>query len=159
MYIKFDGVDGEVTTTAHAGWIEVTSYSHGVAMAINESTVSAGSRSAGRAQVSDFSFTKMMDKASVPLTFACITGKSYPTITMEITRSGEGKQETYMTYKLEGALISSVSVGGAGEGVPSESVTLAPAKLTWTYMPTSGKTGAQAKKVENSIDLTTLGTT
>ena len=64
-----------------------------------------------------------------------------------------------MTYKLEGALISSVSVGGAGEGVPSESVTLAPAKLTWTYMPTSGKTGAQAKKVENSIDLTTLGTT
>ena len=45
-YIKFDGIPGEVTTDDHKEWIEVLSYSHGVSMAINESTVSAGSRSA-----------------------------------------------------------------------------------------------------------------
>ena len=155
-YINFSTIPGEVTTADHAGWIEVLSFSHGASMAINESTVSAGSRSAGRANVADFSFVKMMDKASVPLTFNCVTGTSVPTVTVDLTRAGEGKQEVYMTYTLSGVLISSISVGAGGDGVPTESVSLAFGKITWKYLPTSGMDGKQASPVIKGFDMTTL---
>ena len=155
-YINFSDIPGEVTTSDHVGWIEVLSFSHGASMAINESTVSAGSRSSGRANVADFSFVKMMDKASVPLTYNCVTGKTTPTVTVDLTRTGEGKQEVYMTYTLTGVLVSSISVGAGGDGVPTESVSLAFGKIAWKYLPTSGMTGAQATKIEHSFDMTTL---
>lgn len=157
MYIKFDGIPGEVTTDDHKEWIEVLSYSHGVSMAINESTVSAGSRSAGRANMQDFSFVKMMDKSSVTLNANCVTGKSIPTVTIDLTRAGEGKQEVFMTYTLSGVLISSISAGGSGGGgVPTENVSLAFGKIVWKYMPTSGMDGKQGSKQEATYDLTTL---
>ncbi len=155
-YINFSDIPGEVTTDGHAGWIEVLSYSHGASMAINESTVSAGSRSSGRANVSDFSFVKMMDKASVPLTYNCVTGKTTPTVTVDLTRSGEGKQEIYMTYTMTGVLVSSISVGAGGDGVPTESVSLAFGKIEWKYLPTSGMDGSQAKQIYHTFDMTTL---
>ena len=158
-YINFSDIPGEVTTADHAGWIEVLSFSHGCSMAINESTVSAGSRSSGRANVADFSFVKMMDKASVPLTFNCVTGKTTPTVTVDLTRSGEGKQEVYMTYTLSGVLVSSISVGAGGDGVPTESVSLAFGKISWKYLPTSGMDGTQATKIEKTFDMTTLKAT
>ncbi len=158
-YIKFDNIPGEVTTADHKEWIEVLSYSHGVSMAINESTVSAGSRSSGRANVSDFSFVKMMDKASVLLTDSCVRGATIPTVTVDLTRSGEGKQEVYMTYTLSGVLVSSISVGAGGDGVPTESVSLAFGKISWKYLPTSGMDGKQATKVEKTFDMTTLKAT
>ena len=155
-YIKFEGIPGEVTTADHKEWIEVLSYSHGVSMSINESTVSAGSRSAGRANMADFSFVKHMDKASVPLNSSCVTGKSIPTVTVDLTRAGEGKQEVYMTYTLSGVLVSSISVGAGGDGVPTESISLAFGKIVWKYMPTSGMDGSQAQKQEVTYDLTQL---
>ena len=158
-YINFSDIPGEVTTSDHVGWIEVLSFSHGCSMAINESTVSAGSRSSGRANVADFSFVKMMDKASVPLNYNCVTGKTTPTVTVDLTRAGEGKQEVYMTYTLTGVLVSSISVGAGGDGVPTESVSLAFGTIAWKYLPTSGLTGAQAKQVYHTFDMTTLKAT
>ena len=158
MYINFEGIPGEVTTGDHVGWIEVQSYSHGISMAINESTVSAGSRSSGRANLQDFTFSKMMDKSSVTLNAYCVTGKTVPTVTCDLTRAGEGKQEVFMTYTLSGVLISSISAGGSnGSGsVPMETVSLAFGKIVWKYMPTSGMDGKQATKIESTYDLTTL---
>ncbi len=157
MYINFTGIPGEVTTADHKEWIEVLSYSHGVSMAINESTVTSGSRSSGKANWADFSFTKAMDKATPGLQYYCATGKSIPTVQFDATRAGEGKQEVFLTLKFEGVLISAYSAGGSnGGGVPIESLSLAYGKYTWTYLPTSGMTGAQAQKVEHSYDLTTM---
>ena len=99
----------------------------------------------------------MMDKASVTLNANCVTGKSIPTVQIDLTRAGEGKQEVFMTYTLSGVLISSISAGGSGGGdVPTESVSLAFGKIVWKYMPTSGMTGAQGSKQEATYDLTTL---
>jgi type VI secretion system secreted protein Hcp len=46
MFCKIDGIDGESTDDAHADWIELLSYSHGVSQ-----PVSGASRSGGRTQV------------------------------------------------------------------------------------------------------------
>jgi len=141
-FLKIDGIPGESTDDKHKDWIEVMSYSSGVAQ------MAAGERSTGGgASHQDISIVKGMDKASPTLNLFCCQGKHIPKVTIELCRAA-GNKEKYMEYKMEDVIISSVSVGGGGGGLPTESVTFNYGKLTWNYIQTDHKTGEAKGNVE-----------
>jgi type VI secretion system secreted protein Hcp len=133
VFVKIDGVDGESNDAKHVGWIEVTS--HGVALSQNISSTasSAGGACAERADFSEFTFSKLLDKASPLLALACASGTHFNSIIVELCRAGTEKVK-FMEYKLSNCIISAVTTGSKGSAFfPSEHVNINFGKIEWTY--------------------------
>jgi type VI secretion system secreted protein Hcp len=131
-FLKIDGVDGESTDATHDKWISVLSFSWGVNQV---STGASGSgASAGRAQVHDLSFTKVIDKASPKLMLSCATGQHIKKAVLSCRQAG---REDFLKITFENILISSFVEGGhAGseqEPTPSEQVSLNFQKVQLSY--------------------------
>ena len=140
-YLKIEGIDGESTDSIHTDWIQLLSYSHNVS---NETTGKSqgGSHMGGRCQHGDVSIVKSIDSSSPTLALACCQGKSHPTATIEICRSGASGVDTvtYQKIELTDVVITSVSpqaVGGAD--FPSEAVSIGYGSIKWTYTKTDSK--------------------
>jgi type VI secretion system secreted protein Hcp len=146
-FLKIDGIPGESTDDKHKEWIEIMSYSSGVAQMAAGDRSTGGAATGGRCSHQDFSIVKGMDKASPTINLFCCNGKHIPNVVIELCRATENK-EKYMEYKMEDVIISSVSVGGGGGGLPTESVTFNYGKLTWNYIQTDHKTGEAKGNVE-----------
>jgi len=146
-FLKIDGIPGESTDDKHKDWIEVISYSSGVAQMAGGDRSTGGAATSGRCSHQDVSIVKAMDKASPTLNLFCCQGKHIPNVVIEICRA-TGNKEKYMEYKMEDVIISSVSVSGGGGGLPTESVAFNYGKLTWNYIQTDHKTGEAKGNVE-----------
>jgi len=142
-FLKIDVVPGECTDDKHKDWIEVLSYSHGVAQMASGSVSSGGGRSAERCDHQDFTVVKTLDKASPKLSLMCCNGTHIKSIEMVLCRAG-GDKTKYMSYKLEDSIISAVRPGGSAQGseaLPLEEVSFHYGKITWTYTETDHQTG------------------
>jgi type VI secretion system secreted protein Hcp len=146
-FLKIDGIPGESTDEKHKEWIEVMSYSHGVSQMAGGDRSTGGAATSGRCSHQDFSIVKALDKASPTLDLFCCQGKHIPNVVVELCRA-TGNKEKYMEYKMTDVIVSSVSVGGGGGGLPTESVTFNYGKITWNYIQTDHKTGAAKGNVE-----------
>lgn len=154
-FFKIDGIEGESTDSKHEKWIEVLSYNTSVSQPASISSSSHGSKSAERANFSDFHISKALDKASPLLASACATGQHFPKATLEICRAGEDKQ-VFMRYVLEEVMISSyaTSASSHGENLPGEEVAVAYGKIEWNYIPLDQKTGRPKGNVSRKYDIT-----
>ena len=146
-FLKIDGIPGESTDEKHKNWIEVMSYSHGVSQMAGGDRSTGGAASGGRCDHQDLSIVKMLDKASPTLDLFCCNGTHIKNIVVELCRA-TGKKEKYMEYKMEDVIISSVSIGGGGGGITTESVTFNYGKITWNYIQTDHQTGAAKGNVQ-----------
>ncbi|MHC4213635.1 MAG: Hcp family type VI secretion system effector [Planctomycetota bacterium] len=146
-FLQIDGIKGESTDEKHKEWIEILSFNHGVSQMASGDRSTGGAATGGRCDHQDFSIVKSIDKATTPLNLTCCQGKHIPKITLELCRATE-KKELYMEYKFEDVIISSVSIGGGGGGLPTESVTFNYGKITWNYIQTDHQTGAPKGNVE-----------
>lgn len=147
-FLKLEGIDGESTDTGHKDWIEITSFSSGVMQTSAGSRSSGGAATGGRCDHTDFTITKELDKTSPKLLLHCCNGKHIKTGTLELFRAtGGGSSIKYMEYKMEDLIVSNVSTGGSGSGLPSESVSLNYGKITWTYTALDHQTGASKGNV------------
>lgn len=153
-FLKIEGVDGESTDGAHPGWIEVLSFSWSINQSLSGSVSSQGSLSAGRADLSDFSCSKMMDKASSVLAQDCASGKHYPKATVQLHRAGETK-ELYQEYVFTDVMLTNYSVNGSSGGgsLPTEGLSFAYGKVDWKYIPTKVAGGKGSGEVPGSWDL------
>lgn len=151
-FLKVGSVKGESSDDKHKEWIEVLSYSHGVAQMIAGARSTGGAATSGRADHQDFSIVKSLDTTSPELNLACCKGTHFDKVTVELCRATESK-EPYMQYTMQSAVISSVSVGGGGGGLPTESVTFNYGKLTWNYIQTKHEDGSPSGHVEKWWDL------
>lgn len=134
-FLKVDGIPGESTDDKHKHWIEVLSYSWGVSQPASGSASSSGGASAERADFSDFSIVKALDKASPKLMQACADGTHIDEVTMELCRAGGDKMK-YMEYKMTNAMVTGVRPGGSaqgGENLPLEEVSFNYGKIELTY--------------------------
>ncbi len=150
VYLKIEGIDGESTDDAHADWIELMSFSHGVSQMVSPAS-STGGRTGGRVDFQDFSVVKEVDKATPDLNLHCCNGKHIPKIEIECCLATEDKH-TFLKYELEDVIISSISIGGGGGGKPTESVTFAFGKMKWEYTPIDD-TGSPGAAVDRTWDL------
>jgi type VI secretion system secreted protein Hcp len=155
-FLKIDGVPGESTDDKHKDWIEVLSFNHGMSQPSSATASSAGGGTTERVNISDFSITKHLDKASPKLYELCATGKHIANVTLELCRAG-GDKVKYMEVKMEQAIISSVAPGGSSGGadnLPAESVSFNFGKIKWTYTQQKRADGSGGGNVTGGWDLT-----
>ena len=132
-FLEIDGIKGESTDKDHKDQIEVLSYNWGVSQMASGTASSSGGGTTARADFQDLSIVKELDSASPLLNKACWTGNHVAKVTLRLNRAAGDKRVKYMEYKLENVIVSSVSIGGGGGGIPTESVTFNYGKITTTY--------------------------
>ena len=141
-FLKLDGIPGESTDKRHEDWIELLSFSHGINQPASTLGSSCGTRSAERADFSDLSIVKIVDKASPKLQEARVNGAHIPNVTLELCRPAGDKKVCYFTIRMENAIVTSYQFGGSNtDNNPTESVSFDYCRAEWTYTTTDQKTG------------------
>jgi type VI secretion system secreted protein Hcp len=153
-YIQIEGIEGESTDANHIGWIQLMSYSHSIQ---NETTGQSGGghHTGGRVMHGDLTLVKSMDASSPILMLACCQGKSHPTATLELCRSGASGIDAIPFQKVELTDVTITSVtpqANDGGGFPTETFTLTYRTITWTYTKTD-TTGNPTGEVTGGWDL------
>ena len=156
IYIKFEGPEakGESTVKNHKDQIEVLSWSHGFSQPTSPTRSTAGSGTVEKANHSDFSFTKYLDSSTDDILKICWAGDQVDKVTLEAYRADKA-DVAYLTIEMEKVIVSSVSVSGGGGDLPIENVSLAYAKVTYTYVPQKKEDGTGGAKEPVSQDLAT----
>jgi type VI secretion system secreted protein Hcp len=97
---------------------------------------------------------KQLDQSSTKIQEACAKGDFQKEVEIHLTTDVKGKEEPYLKYKLENAIISSYSFHGnsSGSPLPTEQVTLNFTKATWTYVVVNKDTGKKEGQVETMYD-------
>lgn len=139
-YLLIATVDGESVAQGMTNNIELDSFSFG---ASNPADVGGGGLSAGKCSLSDFSFTCAVDKASYQILKALYTGQHIATSTFSLRKStGAATPYTYLQVTMTNCYITSNSIGGGSQGVPSQSVSIAYEQILYTYYTQDTSSGA-----------------
>jgi type VI secretion system secreted protein Hcp len=154
-FLQIDGIKGESTDADHKDWIEVLSFNWGVSQMASGTASSSGGGSAQRADFQDLSIVKELDSASPLLNKACWGGQHIDKVVLQLNRAAGEKRQKYMEYTMENVIISSVSIGGGGGGIPTESVTFNYGKIKTVYTKQARKGGGGAGEVPAGWDLET----
>lgn len=144
IYMKYDGIDGQVTSAGHEKWIELESCQLGVNRMITSPSGRGANREASAPSVSEIVVTKMQDSASANLFKASLWGEG-KLVKIDFCKTDKDKLENYLQLELENTLVSSFSTSGAGGDThsrPMESLSLNFTKITYvtTNMDKDNKT-------------------
>ncbi len=139
-FIKITDIEGESSDSQHMGWIEVIFYGANMSQKISSTASSAGGASAERVDFDEFTFTKLVDKASPKLALACAAGTHIDSIVVELCRAGTEKVK-FMEYIMTNCIISSITITGGGE-FPHETIGINFGKITWAYTQQNRQGGA-----------------
>jgi type VI secretion system secreted protein Hcp len=162
-YMFLDQIPGEATATIAekpqglSGPMEIFSFSWG---ASNPTTVgsSGGGLSAGKVSVSSFNVMKKSDTASPLLFQHCCDGQHIKkaSVIMRKATGKSGKQGVFIQYDFTDVMIDSIQWSGSsgGDDTPTESLSIAFAKVAITYYKQDTDTGAMSKASEAAWDLT-----
>ena len=122
-YLYVDGVDGP--STSKTGFIDVLSFSWGVSQtAVYGAGASGKEAKAGRADFTNLSIMKVLDKTTPLLADHCASGNILPKVYILYDKPVGDKQADYFRIYCKDALITSVQLSGSNEN-PSESVSFA----------------------------------
>jgi type VI secretion system secreted protein Hcp len=135
IFAKIGDIKGESQDDKHKDEIDVMSYSWGVSQA--GTLAHGGGGGEGKAQFNDFNFTTNVSKASPALFLACASGTHIKEATITVRKAGENKaQGDYLILKMTDVLVSSYNAAGSSQGDrPTESISMAYAKVEFTYKP------------------------
>lgn len=152
-YLKIEGVDGN--STSRPGHIDVLSFSFGASQnAVYGAGASGKEAKAGRADFSNLTIMKVLDKSSPELFDHCSTGDILKKVTLFYDKPVKDQQQDYFKVELSDALITSVQLSGSNEN-PVESVSFAFQKVLVGYAPEKDD-GSLDGFVERGYDLETL---
>lgn len=141
-YLIIDGIEGQSTSRPKA--IDIFSFSFGASLPVSFNQASGESR-AGRADFSNVTISKSVDKTSPQLFQDCISGDFLKKVEVVYDKPMGDKQEDYFKVEMEDAVITSISLGGGNEN-PTESVSFAFKKIKVSYNP------EKDKKLEGFVD-------
>jgi len=132
-YLFVDGRPGP--STSKKDHTDILSFSFG---ASNTAVIGAGSSGgesrAGRANLSDVTIMKVMDKTSPLLFDDCCTGNYLKKVDIIYDKPMGDDQQDYFKIHMEDALITSIQFSGSSEN-PVESISFAFAKIKVSYNP------------------------
>lgn len=152
IFLKFDkdAIKGESKLKGFENQINVDSVQWGCGRGI--STVGGGtSRETTKASVSEVTFSRMTDSASVDLFIQACVGKSLIEATLTWVNSGgaDNANQVYQVIKLAHPIVSSFSQSSGGDR-PSESFSLNFDKVEMQYVGFDGNTKtSDVKKTYN----------
>jgi type VI secretion system secreted protein Hcp len=152
-YIKIEDRPGPSTSLADA--IDILSFSFGASQTASYQAGSSGFESrAGRADVQNITFMKVLDKTSPLLFDDCVTGNILAKATLSYFKATGDQQEEYFKIEMEDVLIASIQLSGSSEN-PVESISLAPEKVKVCYNPEDDE-GKLQGFIEKGFDLAKL---
>jgi len=152
-YLVIDGTPGPSTSKTNA--IDILSFSFGASQTATYGPGASGKEArAGRANVTDVTIMKVLDKTSPALFDHCVTGNVLSKVTLLYDKPVGDSQQDYFKIELTDALITSVQLSGSQEN-PVESVSFAFQKVLVAYNP-EGDDGSLAGFVPKGFDMSTL---
>jgi type VI secretion system secreted protein Hcp len=152
-YLYIDGVTGP--STSKAGLIDILSFSWGVSQTAVYGTGASGKEAkAGRADFSNLTVMKVLDKTSPLLADHCATGNILKEVYIVYDKPVGDKQEDYFRIYLKDALITSLQLSGSSEN-PTESVSFAFQAVEVAYKPEKDD-GTLDAAIPKGYDLETL---
>lgn len=153
-YVRFDDLVGEAVDQDHVGWSVVESINTSVLRP--DSAAVGSSRARSRSITEDLIVVKPLDATGPYLQLAAWTGKSFPTVDIEIVRNGETRPVLWK-IELSNVVVKSYSMGTTGQDdltpnalplvatsmQPTEQVTLGfeSAKVTYYELNDDGSVG------------------
>ena len=145
LFIKLGDITGESKSDGHVGEIEIMSWSWGATQ--SGSTRAISGSTAGKVNVQDLTFTKLVCTATPNILNAVCAGSSFPQALLICEKSaGNNKKPVqYLKIKLKNVLVSSHAIGGAnGSDTHTETITLnfEACETTYTPMNADGTPGA-----------------
>jgi type VI secretion system secreted protein Hcp len=140
-YLKFDGVDGSVTTSGLEKWIELESHHFGTARHIGSARGGAGDRESSEVSVSEMTLVKVWDSSSPKLFNESVGGKGDKSAVLKTTSTVGGKVDTYLKIELKNCFVSAYSFHGQGHDKPKETLTLNFTEISITHTERDEKGG------------------
>lgn len=152
IYMKYTGVDGDVTAEGHEKWIECNSFQWGIGRGISSPTGGSSDRESSAPSVSEVVVTKAQDIATVKLLNEGFQGEGVA-VTIDFCKTDKGKLETFLAYTLTNTMISGYSISSGGDR-PSESLSLNFTKVE-CKLTSMTATNADGSPENVTYDLTT----
>jgi type VI secretion system secreted protein Hcp len=122
-YLYVDGITGP--STSKTGFIDVLSFSWGVSQtAVYGAGASGKEAKAGRANFTNLSIMKVLDKTTPLLADHCASGNILDKVYILYDKPVGDKQDDYFRVYVKDALVTSVQLSGSNEN-PTESVSFA----------------------------------
>lgn len=156
-FLKIADIPGESTDDKHKDWVEILSYSLSVDQPQSAAASFGGGATSERAEFSNFSVVKALDKTSPKLFLYCANGTHIDDVTIELCRAG-GDKLKYMEYKMTNCIITSVRPGGSSGGaetLPLEEVSIDYGKMEITYTQQKRKGGGGGGNIKAFWNLET----
>ena len=147
-------IEGQVTDKDHDKWIEIKSMSSPIFRSIAPGAKDT-QRTQGDTTLGDIVIVRNLDSSSVDLQKACANGTQMKKITIHFTAQAKNKQETYLEYVLENAIITSYSIQVNEKGDPnaSEELTFNYTKIEWNYTKIDPDTFNKGKTYRASFEV------
>ncbi|MNJ45007.1 hypothetical protein D3C77_400840 [compost metagenome] len=149
-FIKIEGIPGEALDEQYRDWIEITGYSFGAHQSTSATASSAGGASSGRTTLTNFTFTKLLDKSSCKILEASCAGEHLAKVTLALSRAGADKLK-YLEIALEEVIIADY-MQTAGNGVPLEVVQLDYGRIKTTYIQQKRSDGSSGGNITGGWD-------
>lgn len=151
-YLIIDGRPGPSTSKQDA--IDILSFSFGASQThVIGPGSSGGETRAGRADLSNVSIMKVVDKVSPLLFDDCVTGNILKKVDIIYDKPMGDDQQDYYKIHLEDALITSIQHSGSNEN-PMESISFAFQKIKVSYNPE--KDGSLQGFIDKGFDVLKL---
>jgi type VI protein secretion system component Hcp len=152
IYMKFDGIPGDITTDEHKEWIACDSM-HFSSMRNVQTVMGQGDqRQGGSLEVSEVTITKPMEKASPNLflaTMQAAIGKGSK-VEIHLTRTDE---LPYMEFVLENCFVTSYNMDSDGMS-PKETLSLNFLNIQMSFNPVK-KDNAKGEPIRHSYNVGT----
>lgn len=116
-FIKFDGIDGESTHKGHIGWSNLLSVHENF-----ETNPSSTSQRSEYKPIDEILVVKELDRTGPHIAESIATGKVFPRVSINLC-SGGGNN-CYLSYELSNVMVTSYSIGGSANEVPTEQISL-----------------------------------
>jgi type VI secretion system secreted protein Hcp len=130
-YLFVDGITGP--STSKTGAIDILSFSWGVSQTSTYGTGASGKEAkAGRADFSNLTIMKVLDKTSPYMADMCWSGDILKKVYILYDKPVGDKQADYFRIYLQDALITSLQLSGSSDN-PTESVSFAYQQIEIAY--------------------------
>lgn len=135
IYLFIEGIKGESTDSAHAGWIEVSSAQCGVTQPTSTTISSSGGHTAERCEHRTLSLSKLADLSSPVLMQMASMGKTLSKAKLEFMRAdSSGTRIKYYSVDLENVMIANMEQMISAGDILHDHIGLRFSKIKWSYI-------------------------
>jgi len=134
IFMRIDGIDGDVTAAGFEKWLGIQAYNW--SENVNVRNIGSGAAS-GKVVFQDLHCQKQYDKASPQLFLKCANGKHIAKVNLVHAKTQGDKFDKVLEIKLEDVIISSYEVAGHDGSLPFDGFGLSFAKMTLIHYTTN----------------------